>query len=222
MHLYGCIFSWYLFCMFTGLIEDIGCIKNIKSTPDGKILDVEVNFDTKEVKIGDSIAINGACQTVIKIEGKILTFEAMNETIRRTNFSNLKNGELVNVERAMKLNSRLDGHLVSGHIDTTSKLAETKKDGVATIFKFECDTDLIIEKGSISINGISLTVSNVGSNYFEVSILPHTLKNTNLKHLKQNDLVNIEYDMIAKYIQKFATPKKESKITKEFLIENGF
>lgn len=208
--------------MFTGLIEDIGHIKKIKSSADGKILCVEVNFDTSDIKIGDSISINGACQTVIKIENKILTFEAMNETIRRTNFSILKEGDFVNVERAMKLNSRLDGHLVSGHIDTTSKLIETKKDGVATVFKFESETDLIIEKGSISINGISLTISSVGVNYFEVSILPHTLENTNLKYLKQNDLVNIEYDMVAKYIQKFATPKKESKITKEFLIENGF
>lgn len=208
--------------MFTGLIEDIGHIKKIKSSAGGKILCVGVNFDTSDIKIGDSISINGACQTVIKIENKILTFEAMNETIRRTNFSILKEGDFVNVERAMKLNSRLDGHLVSGHIDTTSKLIETKKDGVATVFKFECETDLIIEKGSISINGISLTISSVGVNYFEVSILPHTLENTNLKYLKQNDLVNIEYDMVAKYIQKFATPKKESKITKEFLIENGF
>ncbi len=208
--------------MFTGLIEDIGHIKKIKSSAGGKFLCVEVNFDTSDIKIGDSISINGACQTVIKIENKILTFEAMNETIRRTNFSILKEGDFVNVERAMKLNSRLDGHLVSGHIDTTSKLIETKKDGVATVFKFECETDLIIEKGSISINGISLTISSVGVNYFEVSILPHTLENTNLKYLKQNDLVNIEYDMVAKYIQKFATPKKESKITKEFLIENGF
>ena len=146
----------------------------------------------------------------------------MNETLRLTNLASIKKGDFVNVELAMKLSDRLDGHLVSGHIDRVAKLNSIKNDGVARIFNFECDTDLIVKKGSISVNGISLTVSEVNEKNFEVSILPETFNNTNLKYLKINDVVNIEYDMVAKYIKKFTEQKKESKITKEFLIENGF
>lgn len=208
--------------MFTGLVQDLGCIKEVINLSGGKIFSLEVNLCTDEIKKGDSIAINGACQSVIKKEGKILSFEAMNETLRLTNLALLKKGDFVNVELAMKLSDRLDGHLVSGHIDTKAKLNSIKNDGVAKIFNFECDTDLIVKKGSIAVNGVSLTVVETGVNNFEVSILPETFNNTNLKYLKINDIVNIEYDMVAKYIKKFFEQKKESKITEEFLIENGF
>lgn len=208
--------------MFTGLIEDLGKVKEIINQNGGKLFLIELGLDCSDIKIGDSIAINGACQTVIKKEADILTFEAMEETLNRTNFNYLKIGDFVNIERAMKINSRLDGHLVSGHIDCISKLNSIKNEGVAKIFNFKGDTTLIVEKGSISINGISLTVSKVSDNNFEVSILPYTFQNTNLKYLKQNDVVNIEYDMVAKYIKKFTENKKESKLTKEFLLENGF
>ena len=208
--------------MFTGLIEDLGKVKEIINQNGGKLFLIELGLDCSDIKIGDSIAINGACQTVIKKEANILTFEAMKETLNRTNFNYLKIGDFVNIERAMKINSRLDGHLVSGHIDCISKLNSIKNEGVAKIFNFKGDTTLIVEKGSISINGISLTVSKVSDNNFEVSILPYTFQNTNLKYLKQNDVVNIEYDMVAKYIKKFTENKSESKITREFLLENGF
>ena len=208
--------------MFTGLVQDLGCIKEVINLSGGKIFSLEVNLCTDEIKKGDSIAINGACQSVIKKEGKILSFEAMNETLRHTNLAFLKKGDFVNVELAMKLSDRLDGHLVSGHIDRVAKLNSIKNDGVAKIFNFECDTDLIVKKGSIAVNGVSLTVVETGVNNFEVSILPETFNNTNLKYLKINDIVNIEYDMVAKYIKKFFEQKKESKITEEFLIENGF
>ena len=208
--------------MFTGLVQDLGCIKEVINLSGGKIFSLEVNLCTDEIKKGDSIAINGACQSVIKKEGKILSFEAMNETLRLTNLAFLKKGDFVNVELAMKLSDRLDGHLVSGHIDRVAKLNSIKNDGVAKIFNFECDTDLIVKKGSIAVNGVSLTVVETAVNNFEVSILPETFNNTNLKYLKINDIVNIEYDMVAKYIKKFFEQKKESKITEEFLIENGF
>lgn len=208
--------------MFTGLVQDSGCIKDISELQGGRIFAVEVHFDTEKIKKGDSIAINGACQSVIKKENNTLYFEAMNETLRLTNLASIKKGDFVNVELAMKLSDRLDGHLVSGHIDRVAKLNSIKNDGAARIFNFECDTDLIVKKGSISVNGISLTVSEVNEKNFEVSILPETFNNTNLKYLKINDVVNIEYDMVAKYIKKFTEQKKESKITKEFLIENGF
>lgn len=208
--------------MFTGLVQDLGCIKEVINLSGGKIFSLEVNLCTDEIKKGDSIAINGACLSVIKKEGKILSFEAMNETLRLTNLAFLKKGDFVNVELAMKLSDRLDGHLVSGHIDRVAKLNSIKNDGDARIFNFECDTDLIVKKGSIAVNGVSLTVVETGVNNFEVSILPETFNNTNLKYLKINDIVNIEYDMVAKYIKKFFEQKKESKITEEFLIENGF
>lgn len=208
--------------MFTGLIEDIGQISEISNEINGKLISVETNLCTDEIKIGDSISINGACQTVIKKSGKVLTFEAMRETIERTCFNYLKKGDFVNLERAMSLNSRLDGHLVSGHIDCTAKLLTVKEDGLSKIFQFGCDTELIVEKGSVAINGISLTVSKITKDCFEVSVLPHTFNNTNLKYLKQNDLVNIEYDMVGKYIKKFTASPEKSKITKEFLLENGF
>lgn len=208
--------------MFTGLVQDLGCIKEVINLSGGKIFSLEVNLCTDEIKKGDSIAINGACLSVIKKEGKILSFEAMNETLRLTNLAFLKKGDFVNVELAMKLSDRLDGHLVSGHIDRVAKLNSIKNDGVAKIFNFECDTDLIVKKGSIAVNGVSLTVVETDVNNFEVSILPETFNNTNLKYLKINDIVNIEYDMVAKYIKKFFEQKKESKITEEFLIENGF
>lgn len=208
--------------MFTGLVQDLGCIKEVINLSGGKIFSLEVNLCTDEIKKGDSIAINGACLSVIKKEGKILSFEAMNETLRLTNLAFLKKGDFVNVELAMKLSDRLDGHLVSGHIDRVAKLNSIKNDGVARIFNFECDTDLIVKKGSIAVNGVSLTVVETDVNNFEVSILPETFNNTNLKYLKINDIVNIEYDMVAKYIKKFFEQKKESKITEEFLIENGF
>lgn len=208
--------------MFTGLVQDLGCIKEVINLSGGKIFSLEVNLCTDEIKKGDSIAINGACQSVIKKENNTLYFEAMNETLRFTNLAFLKKGDFVNVELAMKLSDRLDGHLVSGHIDRVAKLNSIKNDGVARIFNFECDTDLIVKKGSIAVNGVSLTVVETDVNNFEVSILPETFNNTNLKYLKINDIVNIEYDMVAKYIKKFFEQKKESKITEEFLIENGF
>ena len=208
--------------MFTGLVQDLGCIKEVINLSGGKIFSLEVNLCTDEIKKGDSIAINGACQSVIKKENNTLYFEAMNETLRLTNLASIKKGDFVNVELAMKLSDRLDGHLVSGHIDRVAKLNSIKNDGVARIFNFECDTDLIVKKGSIAVNGVSLTVVETDVNNFEVSILPETFNNTNLKYLKINDIVNIEYDMVAKYIKKFFEQKKESKITEEFLIENGF
>ncbi len=208
--------------MFTGLIEDIGKIYKIETLNQGKRFFIELSMDTFEIKIGDSISINGACQTVTEKNGKILTFEAMFETLKRTNFNCLKKGDFVNIERAMLLNSRLDGHLVSGHVDLTAKLKHIKEEGIAKVFGFESDTSLLVEKGSVSINGVSLTVSGLYESGFEVSLLPHTLKNTNFKYLKINDYVNIEFDMISKYVKKILKKDEKSKITEEFLIENGF
>lgn len=208
--------------MFTGLIEDIGQIVEVENLQGSKKFSVKVNLPLDDIKIGASVAINGACQTVIEKKGNILTFLAMGETLNRTNFGAFKKGDNVNLERAMALGDRLDGHLVGGHIDCTARVSAIQYDGVAKIFSFKCNTDLIVEKGSIAINGISLTVSGVSAENFSVSILPHTFEHTNLKYLKLGDCVNIEYSLIGKYIKKFTENSKKSKITKEFLIENGF
>ena len=206
--------------MFTGLVENVAKIENIKITN----LGARVSFcaDFNEVKIGDSIAINGVCLTIVKIEQHTFFADIMKETLNLTNLKDLKAGCEINIERAMRLNDRLDGHIVSGHIDETAKVTLIKQDGFSKRMSFECNSELIIKKGSIAINGVSLTVTNVFDNGFEVSLIPATIENTNLKNLKVGDIVNIEYDLFAKYIQKFTQNKKESKITLEFLKENGF
>ena len=139
-----------------------------------------------------------------------------------SNLKNLKAHDEINLERAMKISDRIDGHIVTGHIDTMAFVEKISKDGFSKRIKFNCNSELIVQKGSIAINGVSLTVSNLFDDGFEVSLIPETLDKTNLKNLKNNDLVNIEYDILGKYVQKMLNPKKESKITLEFLKENGF
>ena len=205
--------------MFTGLVENLAKILEMKISSKGATIRVENPFS--DLVLGESIAINGACQTVVNFSSDFFEVEAMPTTLNLTNLKSLKKGDLVNLERAMKADGGFGGHIVSGHIDTTSKLISKRDDGISIIFVFECATDKIVDKGSITINGISLTVSNVYDNKFEVSIIPHTLKNTNLSVLKVGEIVNIEYDIIAKYIEKFCAPKK-TKLTEEFLRECGF
>jgi len=206
--------------MFTGLIEKVANVKNFLITSNGAKIEFSADFDS--VKIGESIAINGVCLTMTSINNGCYCADVMKETLNVTNLKYLKTGDKINLERAMKLSSRLDGHIVSGHIDTIATVKNIIQDGFSKRISFNCNTDLIIKKGSIAINGVSLTVASVSSDSFEVSLIPETLKNTNLENLKIGDMVNIEYDLFAKYIQKFCQNKKESKLTFEFLKENGF
>lgn len=206
--------------MFTGLIEKISTIKNITFTSNGANISFEADFEN--VKIGDSIAINGVCLTIISINNNIFSADVMKETLNITNLKNLKINDEINLERALKLSDRLNGHIVSGHIDTVATVKNIIQDGFSKRITFYCDTELIIKKGSIAINGVSLTISNVSDNFFEVSLIPETLQKTNLKNLKIGTTVNIEYDLFAKYIQKFNQNKENSKLTFEFLKENGF
>lgn len=206
--------------MFTGLIEKIAKVDSITLNSMGAKISFFADFEN--VKIGDSIAINGVCLTMTSINNNLFSADVMKETLNLTNLKNLKTGDEINLERAMKLSDRLDGHIVSGHIDTIATVKNIIQDGFSKRITFNCNTDLIIKKGSIAINGVSLTVTNVSDNSFEVSLIPETIKNTNLKNLKIGDMANIEYDLFAKYIQKFTNNKKESKLTFEFLKENGF
>ena len=205
--------------MFTGLVEKISKVKDISFNSNGAKIFFEADFD--DVKLGDSIALNGVCLSVTSINNNIFCADIMNETLNISSLKNLKKGDEINLERAMKLSSRLDGHIVSGHIDCISKVKKITQDGFSKRIVFDCNTDLIIKKGSIAINGVSLTVSDVNDNEFEVSLIPQTLNDTNLKNLKIGDIVNIEYDLFAKYIQKYCS-KKQNNITLEFLRENGF
>ena len=205
--------------MFTGIIEKISQVENISYSSQGAKVSFRAPF--YDINTGDSIAVNGACLSVVNIEGDLFEMDIMPETLNHTNLKNLKNGDLINLERALKVNSRLNGHIVLGHIDTTAVVKNISLDGFSKIIGFNSDTDLIILKGSITINGVSLTVSRVEENYFEVSIIPITQNETNLNNLKIGDIVNIEYDVLAKLIKKF-TQKKDENITFDFLKENGF
>lgn len=208
--------------MFTGLIEKTAKVLDFSLSSKGGVLRVENVFDD-DLKIGDSIATNGCCLTLTKKTTSELFFDVMIESLSISNLKNLKKGDVVNLERAMKLTDRLDGHIVTGHIDTISKLKKITQDGFSKRLEFSCDTSLIVQKGSIAINGVSLTVSKLFEDGFEVSLIPETKTKTNLDNLKIGDIVNIEYDILAKYIQKmFKNNKEKKEITLEFLKENGF
>lgn len=217
--------------MFTGIIEEIGTIKSINSTGISSQLCISANKILEDTKIGDSIAVNGVCLTVTSIKSNLFTADVMAETLRRSNLGSLIPQSKVNLERAMPANGRFGGHIVSGHIDGTGTIVETKPEGNAVWIKINCSDNLlkyIIHKGSITIDGISLTVAKVTDSDFSVSIIPHTAENTTLLQKKSGDVVNLENDVVGKYIEKLLSfqkideQKPQSKITEEFLRQNGF
>lgn len=168
---------------------------------------------------GESVAVNGACLTVIDFQKGLTVFSVSPETFKKTNFISLKAGDLVNLERAMKADGRFSGHFVTGHVDGLARLLSIKEEGNSRVLEFLTETDnLMVEKGSVALNGISLTVYEVKKNAFKISVIGHSWENTNLKYLKPGASLNIEYDILGKY----AAPKNNSNITMEFLKENGF
>lgn len=217
--------------MFTGIIEEIGTIKSINSNGISSQLCISANTILEDTKIGDSIAVNGVCLTVTSIKSNLFTADVMAETLRRSNLGSLIPQSKVNLERAMPANGRFGGHIVSGHIDGTGTIVEKKPEGNAVWIKINCSDNLlkyIIHKGSITIDGISLTVAKVTDSDFSVSIIPHTAANTTLLQKKSGDVVNLENDVVGKYIEKLLSfqkideQKPQSKITEEFLRQNGF
>ena len=212
--------------MFTGIIEEIGIIKTFQKDSNGATIEVDCSFVLNETKLGDSIAINGVCQTVVDISSNSFKARVSDETLKVTNFGSLKKGEQVNLERALTLNSRLGGDIVSGHVDCCGKFTKIEKLSDFYNLEFEIPQEQIkyvVHKGSITINGISLTVASIKSNIFKVAIIPHTFENTNLKSLKIGDMVNIETDILGKYVEKMLSSKdNNSKISMTFLQENGF
>lgn len=192
--------------MFTGIVEEIGKISSIKKS--GGNLDISIKAKmTPELKIDQSVSHNGVCLTVVSINNDEYTVTAINETLEKTNLGNLKEKDSVNLERGMKLGDRLDGHIVQGHIDQTATCKEIKKKDGSWEFTFEYAPEtgnITIEKGSITINGVSLTVVNSKKNEFSVAIIPYTYNNTTFRILKMGDKVNLEFDVIGKYVKRIS------------------
>ena len=216
--------------MFTGIIEELGTIRGVSLTKDGGELQIAATTVLGGTKLGDSIAVNGTCLTVTKLEKDGFTAFVMAESLRRTNLGSLKRGSVVHLERAMAADGRFGGPMVTGHIDGQGTFLSLKPEGQAVVLTIGADPEIlsgIVEKGSIAIDGTSLTVMDVGKDSFRVGIIPHTGGHTALLDRPKGYACNLETDVIGKYIQKFlaknteSTPKK-STLTMDFLRENGF
>ncbi|WP_418966690.1 riboflavin synthase [Butyribacter intestini] len=225
--------------MFTGIVEETGKIESVANGNKSAIITIIADKVLKGTKIGDSIAVNGVCLTVTSISGNKFTADVMAETIRRSSLGTLKHGSKVNLERAMAADGRFGGHIVSGHIDGTGVIRSLEREDNAVWVEIETPDKLlkyIVEKGSIAIDGISLTVAKLTDDSFSVSVIPHTGEETTLLAKKPGDIVNLENDIVGKYVERlmnFNTSQKspfdnktatstKSNITMDFLTENGF
>ena len=211
--------------MFTGIIEEIGTVRRIEHGAKGARLTIQANTVLEDTRIGDSIATNGVCLTVVSMTGDSFSADVMAESLRRSSLGTLQGGSPVNLERAMAANGRFGGHIVSGHIDGTGTIASQKREDNAVWVKIKTPAPLlryIVEKGSIAIDGVSLTVAAMTDTDFSVSIIPHTGAQTILLGKKPGDPVNLECDVIGKYVEKLTAPHKTGGISTNFLAENGF
>jgi riboflavin synthase len=218
--------------MFTGIIEEIGMVANIQRTGESFVLTIEAKKILDDVHIGDSISVNGVCLTVTSFLGNRFTVDVMPETVKATSLNTVKRGSKVNLERAMAAGGRFGGHFVSGHIDGTGVIKSKKQFENAVYYEIEADQNMmkyVILKGSIAIDGTSLTVFGVTENSFTISLIPHSLSETILGTKGSGDIVNLECDMIGKYVGHFLSgltstsqKKNPSSITAQFLEENGF
>ena len=218
--------------MFTGIIEEIGVVANIKRTGESFVLAIEAKKILNDVQLGDSIAVNGVCLTVTSFTGKLFTVDVMPETVKASSLNMIKRGSKVNLERAMAAGGRFGGHFVSGHIDGTGIIKSKQSFENAVYYEIEAEQELlkyIILRGSITVDGTSLTVFAVTENSFTLSIIPHTLSETILGLKGSGDIVNLECDMIGKYVGHFiqnlssdTAQKSKTGITAQFLADNGF
>ncbi len=227
--------------MFTGIIEEIGTIDNIQRGTRSAVLTIRCEKVLAGTRIGDSIAVNGVCLTVTGMSGHSYTADVMAETIDRSSLGSLKKGSRVNLERAMPMGGRFGGHIVAGHIDGVGKICEVRRDETAVWYRIQASGEIlryVVAKGSVAIDGISLTVAVVTDTDFSVSVIPHTQAQTNLADRRVGDQVNLECDVIGKYVEKLCRPrssegsvpvgpgvpgsKEKSRLTESFLMENGF
>ncbi|MGI5823944.1 MAG: riboflavin synthase [Bacillota bacterium] len=218
--------------MFTGLVEETGIIRSLKKGAKSAVLTVSCEKFFNGLEIGDSVAVNGVCLTVTSLAKPLFTVDVMNETLSRSSLGSLQTGSRVNLERALAADGRFGGHIVSGHIDGTGVIRSVRRDDIALRYTVQAEPRLlryIVEKGSVALDGISLTVSRVFADSFEVSVIPHTAKATVLAEKNAGSVLNIENDIVGKYIEHFLTdrqsietPRQSTGITEDFLLKNGF
>ena len=197
--------------MFTGLIEDVGKIGVLRIAKNSAVLEVKTKLPLRAMPLGASVAVNGACLTVVKKTKDVFTVDVSPETLQRTNLQSLAAGSLVNLEQPMRFQDRLGGHLVTGHVDGIGTVTAIKPEGGFTVFRFRVPaiiSSLLVAKGSVAVDGISLTVNDCRRDGFSVAIIPFTLQHTNLRVRKVGDKVNLETDLIGKYIQSFLAQRK--------------
>ncbi len=201
--------------MFTGLVEKTGIVQSVVTGDGGTVVKVTSPPGTDEFHVGESIAVNGVCLTVIGFRGDQFDVEISPETLQKSNLVNLKKGDCVNIERALKVGGRLGGHFVNGHVDCVAVIGSIKKYGDSMVFEIRADDNIMrymVYKGSVAVNGISLTISKVLRSAFEVTVLPYTLLPTNLASAKPGDRVNIEVDIIGKYVERFVKGDKDASL----------
>ncbi|RIV23224.1 riboflavin synthase [Alicyclobacillaceae bacterium I2511] len=212
--------------MFTGLVEEVGKLMRADVGVEGARLHIGAVKVLADMKLGDSIAINGACLTVVQQDAKGFAVEAVPETMRRTNLGQLRSGSPVNLERALRAGDRLGGHFVAGHVDGTGTVDGVVKDGLAVVITVHAPASLmryIAEKGSICVDGVSLTVMDILPTRFRVSIIPHTASETTLTRVRVGDTLNLEVDMLAKYMEQLLQPNRDGEtVNLDFLQRNGY
>lgn len=215
--------------MFTGIIEEIGILKEIRKGAQSSVLTIQGKVIFNDLNLGDSVAVNGVCLTVTGCSSDTFQADVMHETLNRSSLGSLKRKSPVNLERAMPVNGRFGGHMVSGHIDGVGVISKIQKEDNAVWYTFRAQERIlryIIEKGSIAVDGISLTIASVTGEDFCISAIPHTVKSTILSQKAVGDMVNLENDLVGKYIEKLfgaaAVPKTENTLTKEFIEKYGF
>ncbi|MBB5265294.1 riboflavin synthase [Catenibacillus scindens] len=211
--------------MFTGIVEEVGTIESVKRGLHSSVLKIRASKVLEDVHIGDSIAVSGVCLTVTGAGKEYFLADVMHETLNRSSLAGRQRGDMVNLERAMSLGGRFGGHIVSGHIDGTGVIADIKKDDIAVWLTIQAGAGLlryIVEKGSVALDGVSLTVAGVTGRDFRVSMIPHTYTVTTFARRKRGDKVNIETDIIGKYVEKLLMTDKPSGITSQTLSKYGF
>lgn len=212
--------------MFTGIVEEVGSIRDVRRGAASARLTVDAPLVSEGVRVGDSIAVNGVCLTAVTVSGSALTFDAVPETIRRTSLRDARAGDPVNLERALAANGRFGGHIVQGHVDGAGTLASVTRDETARILRIAPPPELmryIAPKGSIALDGISLTTVEVAADTFTISVIPHTWEHTNLRSRRPGDVLNIEVDLLARYLERLvAQPGASGSVSMEHLAQAGF